>query len=82
MWRLPLWRYYRRLFDTEIADINNSGRSGFAGSIVAALFLEYFVPDEIPWVHFDVYSWNDVSRPGRPAGGEAQVLRATLAALA
>jgi len=82
MWRLPLWRNYRRLFDTEIADINNSGRSGFAGSIVAALFLEYFVPDEIPWVHFDVYSWNDVSRPGRPAGGEAQGLRATLAALA
>ena len=82
MWRLPLWRNYRRLFDTEIADINNSGRGGFAGSIVAALFLEYFVPDEIPWVHFDVYSWNDVSRPGRPAGGEAQGLRATLAALA
>jgi leucyl aminopeptidase len=82
MWRLPLWRNYRRLFDTEVADINNSGRGGFAGSIVAALFLEYFVPDDIPWVHFDVYSWNDISRPGRPAGGEAQGLRATFAALA
>jgi len=81
MWRLPLWRNYRRLFDTEIADINNSGRGGYAGSIVAALFLEYFVPDDIPWVHFDVYSWNDISRPGRPAGGEAQGLRATLAAI-
>jgi len=81
MWRLPLWRNYRRLFDTEIADINNSGRGGYAGSIVAALFLEYFVPDEIPWVHFDVFSWNDISRPGRPAGGEAQGLRATLAAI-
>ncbi|HZZ91976.1 MAG TPA: leucyl aminopeptidase family protein [Usitatibacter sp.] len=82
MWRLPLWRNYRRLFDTEVADINNSGRGGFAGSIVAALFLEHFVPDEIPWVHFDVYAWNDISRPGRPAGGEAQGLRATLAAIA
>ena len=81
MWRLPLWRNYRRLFDTEIADINNSGRGGYAGSIVAALFLEYFVPEEIPWVHFDVFSWNDISRPGRPAGGEAQGLRATLAAI-
>jgi leucyl aminopeptidase len=81
MWRLPLWRNYRRLFDSEVADINNSGRGGYAGSIVAALFLDYFVPDDIPWVHFDVFAWNDISRPGRPAGGEAQGLRATLAAL-
>jgi leucyl aminopeptidase len=28
-----------------------------------------------------VYAWNDVSRPGRPVGGEAQGLRAVLAAL-
>jgi len=39
------------------------------------------VPQDIPWAHFDVFSWNDVSRAGRPAGGEAQGLRATLAAL-
>jgi leucyl aminopeptidase len=81
MWRLPLWRNYRRFFDTDIADINNSGRGGFAGSIVAALFLDYFVPDDIPWAHFDVYAWNDANRPGRPIGGEAQGLRAVLAAL-
>ena len=82
MWRLPLWRNYRRFFDTEVADINNSGRGGFAGSIVGALFLDYFVPESIPWAHFDVYAWNDASRPGRPVGGEAQGLRAVLAALA
>jgi leucyl aminopeptidase len=81
MWRLPLWRNYRRLFDSDIADINNSGKGGFAGAIVAALYLDHFVPDDIAWVHFDVFSWNDVSRPGRPAGGEAQGLRAVLAAL-
>ena len=82
MWRLPLWRNYRRLYDSDVADINNSGRAGFAGSIVGALFLDHFVPEDIPWAHFDVYSWNDASRPGRPAGGEAQGLRAVLAALA
>ena len=82
MWRLPLWRNYRRFFDSDIADINNSGRGGFAGSIVAALFLDYFVPPGIAWAHFDVFSWNDASRPGRPVGGEAQGLRAVLAALA
>ena len=81
MWRLPLWRNYRRLFDSDVADFNNSGRGGYAGAIVAALFLDYFVPDDIAWAHFDVFSWNDVSRPGRPAGGEAQGLRAVLAAL-
>ncbi len=82
MWRLPLWRNYRRFFDTDVADINNSGRAGFAGSIVAALFLDYFVPEDIAWAHFDVFAWNDASRPGRPIGGEAQALRAVLATLA
>ncbi|MGZ5572268.1 MAG: leucyl aminopeptidase family protein [Usitatibacter sp.] len=81
MWRLPLWRNYRRFFESDIADFNNTGRAGFAGSIVAALFLDYFVPQDIAWAHCDVYSWNDANRPGRPLGGEAQGLRAVLAAL-
>jgi len=81
MWRLPLWRNYRRLFDSDIADFSNSGRGGYAGAITAALFLDYFVPQDVPWAHFDVFSWNDASRPGRPMGGEAQGLRAVLAAL-
>ena len=81
VWRLPLWRNYRRLFSSDIADFNNSGKGGFAGAIVGALFLDYFVPQDLPWVHFDVFSWNDASRPGRPMGGEAQGLRAVLKAL-
>jgi leucyl aminopeptidase len=82
LWRLPLWRNYRRLFDSDVADFNNSGRGGFAGAIVGALFLDYFVPEGIAWAHFDTYAWNDVSRPGRPSGGEAMGLRASFAALA
>ncbi len=81
LWRMPLWRNYRRLFESELADINNSGRGAFAGSIVAALFLEHFVPATTPWIHYDVFAWNDAARPGRPVGGEAQGLRATLAAI-
>jgi leucyl aminopeptidase len=81
LWRLPLWRNYRRLFSSDIADFSNSGRGGFAGAIVAALFLDYFVPDEVAWAHFDTYAWNDASRPGRPVGGEAQGLRAALHAV-
>ena len=82
LWRLPLWRGYRRLFSSEVADFSNSGKSGFAGAIVAALFLEHFVPDAVRWAHLDVYAWNEAARPGRPAGGEAQALRAVLAAIA
>jgi leucyl aminopeptidase len=82
MWRLPLWRNYRRLFDSDVADFNNSGRGGYAGAIVGALFLDYFVPEGIAWAHFDVFAWNDVSRPGRPLGGEAQGLRAVYEAIA
>jgi leucyl aminopeptidase len=81
IWRLPLWRNYRRLFDSDIADFSNSGRGGYAGAIVAALFLDHFVPQDIAWAHFDVFAWNDVSRPGRPLGGEAQALRAVMGAL-
>jgi leucyl aminopeptidase len=76
LWRMPLWRNYRRLFDSDVADFNNAGKGGFAGAVVAALFLDWFVPDNLPWIHFDTYAWNDVSRPGRPAGGEAMGLRA------
>ncbi len=76
IWRLPLWRNYRRLFSSDVADFANSGKGGYAGAIVAALFLDYFVPADIPWAHFDTFAWNDASRPGRPAGGEALGLRA------
>ena len=52
-----------------------------AGAIVAALFLKRFVGKNIAWAHIDVYAWNDANRPGRPEGGEAQALRALLAAI-
>ena len=45
-------------------------RSGaaFGGAITAALYLQEFVPDEVPWAHFDMMAWNS-SEPARPAGG-------------
>ena len=76
LWRMPLWRPYLRYLTSNVADIANAGPSKMAGSISAALYLERFVPASMPWAHLDVYSWNDSERPGRPAGGEAQGLRA------
>jgi leucyl aminopeptidase len=71
VWRLPLASQYNSLFDSDIADMANSGRSSYAGAIVAALFLQKYITKDIPWVHFDVMAWNVSSKPGKPAGGEA-----------
>jgi leucyl aminopeptidase len=76
VWRLPLWQPYRALLASSIADTCNTGASRYAGAITAALYLQTFVPAAVPWLHVDLYAWNDGDRPGRPSGGEAQSLRA------
>jgi len=81
MWRMPLYRPYRRLIDSKVADINNVSGGAFGGAIIAAIYLQEFVPDDVPWAHFDMMAWNNTSRPGRPEGGEAQAARAIFAAI-
>ncbi len=81
MWRLPLWAGYDDWLKSPVADLNNVSSRPHAGAIVAALFLKHFVSESVPWVHIDLYAWNDQSRPGRPEGGEAQTLRAVFAAI-
>ena len=76
VWPMPLWKPYGSMLDSIVADFANSGPSRMAGSITAALYLDRFVPATIPWLHLDTYSWNEIDRPGRPRGGEAQGLRA------
>lgn len=76
VWRMPLWQPYYRYLESKIADLANASATPMAGSVTAALYLQKFVTPNIPWLHYDVYSWNDADRPGRPAGGEAQGLRA------
>jgi leucyl aminopeptidase len=76
LWRLPLWKPYRKMLSSPVADINNVSESAFAGAITAALYLAEFVGPETPWAHIDTYAWNQSSRPGRPEGGEALGLRA------
>jgi leucyl aminopeptidase len=52
-WELPLWRPYKELIKSSIADVRNTGTDRWGGAITAALFLVEFVGD-IPWVHMDV----------------------------
>jgi leucyl aminopeptidase len=81
MWHMPLWSPYKEGIASSIGDIVNTGRSALAGAINAALFLDAFVPEQQDWLHLDLFAWNDVSRPGRPVGGEAQTIRTLLAYL-
>jgi leucyl aminopeptidase len=76
IWRMPLYAGYARLLDSTIADMVNSSPLSYAGAITAALFLQRFVEEGIPWVHFDVMAWNLSSRPGKPEGGEAMAMLA------
>ena len=76
LWRLPLHDGYDSWLDSPFADLSNVSTKPMAGAVTAALFLRRFVPENQPWVHLDVYAWNDSTRPGRPEGGEAQAARA------
>jgi len=81
-WRLPLFAPYGARLKSKVADYNNVSDGPFAGAITAALFLQAFVSDPGRWLHIDSYGWNDVDRPGRPAGGEGLAMRALFAMLA
>jgi len=82
MWRLPLHAPYRKRIDSEVADLVNIATNNPPGAIIAALFLADFVSKDRDWLHLDIFGWNEASRPGRPAGGEATGMRALMAYLA
>lgn len=80
VWRLPLWAPYQSQLDSKFADMNNTG-GPLGGSITAALFLRRFVSAAKAHVHFDIFAWNNATRPARPEGGEVQAARAMYALL-
>jgi leucyl aminopeptidase len=51
-WELPIYDEYRKMIDSDIADIRNIG-GRYGGAITAALFLKEFVGDT-PWAHLDI----------------------------
>ncbi len=81
VWRMPFHAPYEAMIEPGIADLDNAPKSGFAGSITAALFLRRFVTDSPRYVHFDIYGWQPTAAPARPKGGALQGARALLAAL-
>jgi len=75
LWRMPLYEPYLKSLESSIADFYNCSGSRYGGSITAALFLQQFIEPKISWVHFDLASWNEKSKPGRPEGGDVLFLR-------
>ena len=65
VWQLPLPDEYRKLIDSEVADVKNIGGGRYAGALTAGLFLKEFVGD-VAWAH--------PTSPARPA---ARTTRAT-----
>nr|WP_298683041.1 leucyl aminopeptidase family protein [uncultured Dongia sp.] len=78
-WRLPLWKPYRKMLESKVADIANCEPGAFGGAITAALYLAEFVSPTTKWLHVDTYGWTAGKGAGRPDGGEPLGLRGLFA---
>jgi leucyl aminopeptidase len=52
LWQLPLPDEYRKLLDSNVADLRNIG-GPYGGALTAGLFLKEFV-GTTPWAHLDI----------------------------
>ncbi|MBS91461.1 MAG: leucyl aminopeptidase [Rickettsiales bacterium] len=76
LWQLPLWENYLSHLKSNHADIKNIGNTAFGGAITAALFLNAFVKNKIPWIHIDLMAWSRPNKFSSYEGGEAMGIRA------
>ena len=78
-WRFPLPARYRKLLDSPVADMKNIG-GAYAGSITAALFLQEFVAEGLPWAHLDIAgpAFADAEQETGPKGGTGYGVRTLL----
>ncbi|MCZ7646461.1 MAG: leucyl aminopeptidase [Planctomycetota bacterium] len=79
LWRMPLWKEYRKQLDSTEADIKNTGgREG--GSCTAAMFLKEFVTDQTPWAHLDIAAtaMSGKATPLHPPGATGACVRMLL----
>jgi leucyl aminopeptidase len=80
MWPLPLPQEYRKLIDSQVADIRNISGGGSPGALTAGLFLQEFVGG-LPWAHLDIAgpAWVDDEDALGPRGGTGYGVRTLLA---
>lgn len=71
LWPMPLYKPYRKLLESDVADLKHTG-GRYGGAILAALFLQEFA-EGYPWAHLDIAStvWLDEATPFSARGGTA-----------
>jgi leucyl aminopeptidase len=85
LWPMPLWKPYRKLLDTDAADMKHTG-GRMGGAISAAIFLREFAGEQ-PWAHLDIAgtAWQEENSPFTVRGASgfgARLLTDLLAAYA
>ena len=68
MWHLPLPTEYRKMLDSEVADLRNVGTAPYGGALTAGLFLKEFT-GEVPWAHLDI------AGPARASSDDAYITK-------
>ena len=68
VWPLPLPAEYRKLLDSEVADLRNISSGSYGGALTAGIFLQQFVADR-PWVHLDI------AGPSRAPGDDGYLMK-------
>jgi leucyl aminopeptidase len=68
VWPLPLPDEYRKLLDSEVADLRNISTGQYGGALTAGLFLREFV-DGVSWAHLDI------AGPARAGNDDAYLVK-------
>lgn len=68
VWHLPLPDDYRKMIDSEVADMRNNTSDRYGGAITAALLLREFAGDG-PWAHLDI------AGPARAQDAEGYIVK-------
>jgi leucyl aminopeptidase len=68
IWPLPLPPTYRKMLDSEVADMKNISHGGYGGALTAGLFLKEFAGD-VPWAHLDI------AGPARASSDDGYLVR-------
>ncbi|MGH9027311.1 MAG: leucyl aminopeptidase [Acidimicrobiia bacterium] len=68
VWPLPLPDEYRKLLDSEVADLRNISTGNYGGALTAGLFLREFV-DGVSWAHLDI------AGPARAGSDDAYLVK-------
>lgn len=79
-WPMPLPEEMRPSLESPVADLANMGEK-MGKMLVAGLFLQEFVPSDLPWLHLDIASpaYNETGAFGyTPTGGTGIAMRSLI----